>query len=145
MNDRVLTLEVLPNGVIHSSLHGAITAAHLAMLDEDIRTGHAAIEAAHTAHGAPLQSLINLSDFSGTYVPKALSMLAAYMKSNKPFIRKSAGYGAGPTTTLAANIVASLAGRDDIYFFKSKEEALTWLSKSDAPTPAPIIGSKLTV
>ncbi len=136
MNERILVVSVDEAGILHSSLHGAITAERMQILDQDTRSAHAIVKEEYLKRGIKFKSLIDLSDFSGTYVPKALSILGAYMKSNKPFIQKSAGFGAGATTTLAANIVASLAGRDDIYFFKSKEEASAWLSKSDTATPA---------
>lgn len=132
MNDRVLIVSVDEQGTLVSALHGTISAERIGVLEQDTRSAQAVIKEEYLKRGIKFKSLIDLSDFSGTYVPKALAVLGAYMKSNKPFIQKSAGFGAGSTTTLAANIVASLAGRDDISFFKTRQEAEAWLKGHDA-------------
>jgi hypothetical protein len=95
-----------------------------------VRKAHALVEAAFAQRGKKLLGLVDLTEYTGTFSTKALPVLSGYMKANKQFIEKTAGFGAGRTTTLAANVITSLAGRGDISFFKTREEALTWLLKA---------------
>ncbi len=130
MNERVLTISIDDEGIMRSQLHGSVTADRIPMLEQDIENCKSIVREEYQKRGLQLRSLIDLTDFEGTYVPKAISILAAYMKANKPFVLKSAAFGGKDMTNLAANIVASIAGRDNLMFFKSKEQAEAWIHRS---------------
>ena len=127
MNDSVLRTTIDESGLIHSSLHGSIPAERIPQLESDIRTGHVLLESEFAKRGKKLRVLVDLTDFSGAYDTKGIIVLAKYVRSNKPFVEKSAGFGAGRAVSLAANVVTALGGRSDISFFKTGEEALAWL------------------
>ncbi len=121
-------------GVLCTQLLGSITADNIVLLERDIETARAIVKEEYQKRGIQFKSLIDLSGFDGTYVPKAISALAAYMKGNKPFVFRSATFGGKEMTNLAANIVATIAGRDNLMFFKTKQEAEAWLNQSDTAT-----------
>lgn len=130
MQERILSVAVDDNGVMYSTLRGSVPADAIPMLEQDIANCKAIVHEEYQKRGIQLRSLIDLTQFDGTYVPKAISILASYMKSNKPFVSKSAAFGGKDMTNLAANIVASMAGRDNLMFFKTRAEAEHWLRKS---------------
>lgn len=129
MSDPVMTLLVDEHGVLHTALVGNIPSDRVAALQLEVDEAKRRVHDEYSRRGMKFKSLIDLSQFGGTYVPKAIAILADYMKSNKPYVEKSAAFGGATTTNLAANIVATLAGRDNLAFFKTEEEARTWLSK----------------
>lgn len=141
MDNRILSIIVDDHGVIHTSLVGSIPGEKVAALEADIAVAKHTIRDAYQRRSIAFRSLIDLTKFEGTYAPKAIGVLAAYMKANKPFVFRSAAFGGGDMTNLAANIVATMAGRDNLCFFKTREQAEAWLSKtdtqasSDAATP----------
>lgn len=125
-----MSITVDEHGVLHTSLRGSITNDAIPMLEQDIANARAIVKEEYQKRGLQFTSLIDLTQFDGTYVPKAISILASYMKSNKPFVVRSAAFGGKDMTNLAANIVATIAGRDNLMFFKTKEEAEAWLAKN---------------
>ena len=132
MTEHILITAVDEAGVLHTSLQGSIGEDRLNVLEQDVETAKAMVLAYYQKHGAKLRSLIDLTGFDGTYVPKAIAILATYMKSNTQFVSQSAAFGGQDSTTLAANIIASIAGRDNLKFFKTREEAEAWLSKDSS-------------
>ncbi len=130
MSERIMSITVDEHGVLHTSLRGSITNDAIPMLEQDIANARAIVKEEYQKRGLQFTSLIDLTQFDGTYVPKAISILASYMKSNKPFVVRSAAFGGKDMTNLAANIVATIAGRDNLMFFKTKEEAEAWLAKN---------------
>lgn len=131
MNEPALTLSVDEHGLLHTALVGSIPAEKVDQLKKEIEVAKAIIKEEYQKRGINFKSLIDLSRFEGTYAPSAIAELAAYMKANKPYVFKSAAFGGGDTTNLAANIVATIAGRDNLAFFHSKEEAEAWLAKTE--------------
>ena len=55
--------------------------------------------------------------------------LAMRMKSNRPYIRRTAIYGVSAGCEAALRILLRAAGRDNIRIFASREEAEAWLSR----------------
>jgi hypothetical protein len=136
MDNRILSVTVDDRGVLHTSLVGSIPNEKVVALEADIAVAKQTIRDAYQRRSIAFRSLIDLTKFEGTYAPKAIGVLAAYMKANKPFVFRSAAFGGGDMTNLAANIVATMAGRDNLAFFKTREQAEVWLSKTDAPAPS---------
>lgn len=141
MNDHILTVSVDDQGVLHSELVGSIPVEKVPQLEQDIELCKRTVREAYQRRNIAFRSLIDLTKFEGTYAPKAISVLAAYMKANKPFVFRSAAFGGGDMTNLAANIVATMAGRDNLAFFKTREQAEAWLSKTDEPAASQMVTS----
>lgn len=77
--------------------------------------------------------LFDMTTFTGEYSIGAFEIMVSFARETKPFVERTACFG-GPTIGLAAGeMVTTLSGRDNIKFFKTKEEALAWLNEA---TPA---------
>lgn len=144
MNERILTVSADDNGVLHSTLVGAIPLERVPQLEQEIAEAKETVKAAYQKRSIEFRSLIDLTNFGGTYAPKAIGVLAAYMKANKPFVFRSAAFGGGDMTNLAANIVATMAGRDNLAFFKTREQAEKWLFETDKPVMSPVVSQQST-
>jgi hypothetical protein len=127
MEEPVLTVSFDEAGVMRAQLIGAITSDRLPALKSDIAEAKLKIYGEYQKRGAKFQSLIDLTKFNGTYVPEAMSLLAELMRSNKSFVEKSAAYGGSQSTNVAANILVTLAGRDNVQFFGTEGQAKEWL------------------
>lgn len=128
MELRPLTINVDPSGLVCTSLNGDLSQERLPQLKEDVERANAFIKEQSGAAGRKLRSIVDLTNFSGVYVPDVMMVLAAYEKENSPYIEKTAGFGGQENVVFAAEIVSGLSRRDNISFFKTKEEALAWLN-----------------
>ncbi len=129
-SDKVLTVSIDEAGVLRAALLGAITSDRVQQLKQDVAEAKLIVYGEFQKRGAKFKSLIDLTRFEGTYVPEAMSTVADFMRSNKSFIEKGAGYGGSAASNTAGNIVATLAGRDNLAFFESEDEARAWLAES---------------
>lgn len=55
------------------------------------------------------------------------------LKKNRPYIERSAVFGASRTLIAAAGAILRVAGRDDIRLFSGRDEALAWLTTLGTP------------
>ena len=124
----LLEVSVSPDGIMLSRLSGAITGDRIEDLRRDVATAKLVAYGEYQRRGAKFKSLVDLTDFKGVYVPEALSLLAELMRANKSYIQKSAMFGGSEATTIAANMVVIFSDRNNISFFKTKDEALVWLN-----------------
>lgn len=127
-HNTILDLSVTPEGILYSKLTGSVTSEKIEELRKEVATAKLVVYGEYQRRNAKFKSLIDLTEFGGTYVPEALAILSELMRANKSYIEKSALFGGGDAVTTAANIVTSFSSRDNISFFKTKEEALTWLN-----------------
>lgn len=129
MEDKVLRVTIDDEGMLRSELIGAITAERVQQLKRDVAEAKLIVYGEYQKRGARFKSIIDLTKFEGTYVPEAMSTVADFMRSNKSFIEKGAAFGGGDATNIAGNIAATLAGRDNLAFFKDESEARAWLAE----------------
>ena len=127
-HNTILDLSVTPEGILYTRLTGSVTMDKIEILRKEIATAKLVVYGEYQKRNAKFKSLIDLTEFDGTYVPEALAMMSELMRSNKSYVEKSALFGGGETITAAANIVTSFAVRDNVSFFKTKEEAVAWLN-----------------
>lgn len=128
MDERVLSVSIEPDGMVRARLMGSITADRVSALKRDIAEAKLIFYGEYQKRGAKVKTLIDLTQFNGTYVPEAMSMLAELMRSNKSYVEKSAAFGGSSSTNVAANILVTLAGRDNVGFFGTEAQARAWLS-----------------
>lgn len=126
-HNTIIDLTVTPEGTLYTRLTGSVTSENLDELRKEVATAKLVVYGEYQKRNAKFKSLIDITGFSGTYVPEALAILSDLMRANKSYIEKSAIFGVGDAVKTAANIVTSFSGRDNISFFKSKEEAVAWL------------------
>jgi len=62
------------------------------------------------------------------YNPQAFAILTDLMKSNEPYVLKSATFGGSKYILFAQDILLTFSGRKNFKAFKTKEEALIWLN-----------------
>lgn len=127
--DKVLGTQILAEGLLHIYFVGDLSEARMQQLEHDVAEAKEYIRSQYGRTGKKFRTLIDLTKFTGIYAPAAMTVLADFEKFNAPYMDKSAGFGGGTTTNIAANIVSHLSGRDNIEFFKTKEEALAWLKE----------------
>jgi hypothetical protein len=128
MEDHVLKTYIDEHGILNSSVHGTVLHDRIPQLEKDIETAEALVQNEFEKRGSKkFRALIDLSDFTGTFDTHTLELVGGYMKKNKPYIEKTAGFGASRTATLAANVVSAMGGRDNISFFRTRDDALAWL------------------
>lgn len=130
MNERVLTIEKDATDQLTIFIKGNLDQEKLDTLRADVTVTHAFLEHESQKAGKPLRVLTDVTAFTGTYAPDAFLILADYMKRNAQYIEKSAIFGGGEGATFIAEIISSLSNRDNVDFFKTREEALAWLHAS---------------
>lgn len=64
------------------------------------------------------------------YDSEAFLILTDLMKANESFVSKTASFGGNPDILLAQDVFLALSGRENFKMFKTKEEALAWLTSS---------------
>lgn len=106
---------------------GPLSAERVEALKEAVAAGRAAISDAAQKAGGKIDILLDMTDFDGTYDVGAMDVMSEFAKQNRPFIRKTAGFGKEKLVAVLGDIVAALADRENIKFFGTKEDAVAWL------------------
>lgn len=116
------------DGRVSLALIGGLTADRLDALKEAVEAGKKAIEAAYHRTGARIDTLFDLSGFTGEYAIEAMDIMADFARRDTPFVRRTAAFGAPSMKgAMAGEVTAAFAGRENIKFFRTKDEALAWL------------------
>lgn len=128
---RPLTATALSESLVLLVLSGTLNTPEIIReLDADSKKVHTLIHGLYSKKFVSIDVLIDLRAFSGAYSPVALESLAHLAKQDESYVRKTACFGASNDVRLAGDIVAVFAGRSNIEFFKTEEEARAWLSAS---------------
>jgi hypothetical protein len=128
MESRPLACTVLDDGTIRLTVAGDLDEGRLPVLKDEIRQAQAFIKAEAAKQGRKLRALVDLSAFTGAYVPDALTAFAAFERDNAPYVERTAGFGGAERQRFAADIVTALSVRDNISFFETEAEARAWLA-----------------
>ena len=127
---RPLVASTVSSTVVLLVLSGKVdTPERISELDLDIKKAHLLICDLCTKAHSPIDILFDLHAFSGIYSPLAIESLAHLAKEDEQYVRKTACFGASETIRLAGDIIAVIAGRGNIHFFKDEEEARAWLTE----------------
>ncbi len=76
----------------------------------------------------PICVLIDISTFELYTDPQVVTVLVNLMKTDNPFVHKTATFGGRTDLEMIENIIKGFAGRDNLRNFKTEAEALAWLS-----------------
>ena len=126
VDERNLYIEVRADGLFHIKVteagpDDAIGGASRPSVDSIMDViGH------HMEQHAPVNSLIDLSGVPDLSLSERWR-LAARMKGNRQWIRRTGMFGLSPAMTIAYRVIARVAGRDDLAFFDDEAAARQWL------------------
>ncbi len=124
------TADVLEGNIIDVKLASSSTDEEVAELGEFLEKLHELAVDLYNKKGEMINALVDLSNFT-SYSPKVVSLIADVLKDDKPYIRKTATFGASTFIKLAEETVFALAERNNFKAFDSKKEALEWLASPD--------------
>jgi hypothetical protein len=123
-----LTTEICADGTIYMQLRGGLTADVLVGLQSAVRVSTHLIIDQQQKTGRNVLILFDMTQFTGEYSVAALQEFVTFSLNTKPYVAKTACYGGPMTGQVAGEMVATLAGRDNIHFFKTEAEARAWLA-----------------
>jgi len=132
MANRTLEVSAARDGILYITIQGDVTEANLPGLKEDVARGAAIIRDESEKALRPLPVVVDVSNLNRTYSPEGIMVLAEFEKKNRPYVTKTAVFGADIKIKFTGEIISSLSNRNNISFFETKEEAIASL-KSDTP------------
>ena len=121
-----LTTEIHPDGYMVMTLSGNLSSDVLETLQANVHTATQMSKVYAESKGKP-NILFDMTKFSGEYSVRALQEMVKFAEDTRPYARKVACFGGPAIGQVAGEMVVALSGRDNIQFFKTKEEALSWL------------------
>jgi len=124
-----LTIAVDTEGTLTLTFMGDLSGESVEALKKTVASGSELVQTEYNTQGRQLKALIDLTRFTGKYDSKAVEVIAEFARSNKIYIEKTGGFGGSDKARMAGEMVAALAERDNIRFFKTKEEAVAWLKR----------------
>lgn len=124
-----MTTEIRDDGIMYMKLTGGLGNDVVEGLQSAVRVGTQMIKNHQEKTGKNVNILFDMTTFTGEYSVSALQVFVDFSKETKPFVAKTACYGGPVTGQVAGEMVATLAGRDNIHFFGTEEKALAWLQE----------------
>lgn len=121
-----LTTEIHPDGYMVMTLSGKLSSDVLQTLHANARTATQMSRVYAETKGKP-NILFDMSNFTGDYSVSALQEMVKFAEDTRPYANKVACFGGPEVGRVAGEMVVALSGRDNIQFFKTKEEALAWM------------------
>ena len=129
--EHTLDVTLTQEGILLVTIQGDVTDADIPALKDDVSRGEAFIKDESQKALRPLPVLVDVSKLNRAYSPEAIMVLAEFEKKNRPYVTKTAVYGADLKIKFTGEIISSLSNRHNIAFYDTKEEALAALK--DAP------------
>ncbi|MDO8492573.1 MAG: hypothetical protein Q7S34_02970 [bacterium] len=127
--DKKFNIEVASDGVIYLSLAGKLDGLNLVALDKWTKEVHIVIKDRYENTYVPVKVVINISAVTD-YAPEAVTLLTNLLIQDKLFVHRSATYGGSQYILMAQDMLSSLSGRSNFKSFKTKEEAVEWVSET---------------
>ena len=127
MDKRPLEIHVESGNLVVLKFAGDLTKEALAELKQEILAGEVLIKQAWEQAGRKVRVLIDMSEFTGEYDGEGMQLMTEFARANKNVIAKTACFGGNAHSIIAGEMVAALADRDNIHFFRSRTEALVAL------------------
>lgn len=125
-----MTTEIRDDGIIYMKLSGGLGNDAVDALTSSTRIGTNIIKSHQEKTGFNVKILFDMTDFTGEYSVQALQVFVTFSKETKPYVAKTACFGGPITGQVAGEMVATLAGRENIRFFKTYDDALSWLNEN---------------
>mgnify|MGYP001591577502 CR=1 FL=1 len=126
-------------GTIHvSTEHGGILlltftgevadTADIASFKNDIATVAKSVKNLNLTQGNKIKVLIDITNFTATYVSEAVDALVELAREDKELVEKTAVFGGSTKVRVIGDTIIMLSGRKNIKFFENKTEAVEWLN-----------------
>lgn len=90
MTTHLLTVDLLRTGALLIKITGDITDATLPTLQEDVRQGSLTIRTESERALRPLPVMVDVSKLNRAYSPEAITLLAEFEKTNRPYVERTA-------------------------------------------------------
>jgi len=118
-----LQIAVESKGHVLLKVCGSLTKEHVDSLKGTIAAAEGVIKERFAKTGKKVKVLLDFSEFDGTYDVEAMQLMIDFAKSNSEFVEKTAAFGTR-SFQMVGEVIATLAGRKNITFFPTQEEAL---------------------
>lgn len=128
-NNKTFNIEIGADGIMYLSLAGKLEGLNLVALDKWTKEVHVVIKDRYENTYAPVKVAIDIDGVT-SYAPEAVTILTKLLIDDKEMVYRSATYGGTEYILMAQDMLASLSGRTNFKSFKTKEEAVTWVSKT---------------
>ena len=122
-------IEVDQNNILHLKLGNVDSPEKLNHLRKWSQEVKKTVVDVYKKTGKKILSIIDITELK-KYDPEAFLILTDVMKANQSFVLKTASFGANPGILLAQDVLLAMSGRKNFKMFKTKEEALAWLTSS---------------
>ena len=116
------------NNIVHISLGGSLKKENLPELRKWAEDTANIVKETHEKTGQKVKAVIDLTNLHVDYDPQDLMVIVDLMKANEPHMFKAGTFGAATGIRFATDVALTMAGRTNLKSFKTKEEALVWLS-----------------
>lgn len=130
--DEPLTTTISPDGYMLMTLSGGLSNDVAEPLRVSVRVATQMTKNYFSESGRKPRILFDMTTFTGEYSVATLEIMIEFAKETKPYVYRTACFGGPVIGQAAGEMVAALSGRDNIHFFKTRDEALAWLME-----PAP--------
>lgn len=134
MESQYLQVSLWRNNVFLITIGGSVTDDSLPVLREEVVRASEFIRTESEKALRPFFALVDLTTLSPDYAAEAILLLVEFEKNNRPYIKKTACWGATAKIRFAAEIVSALSNRDNISFFPTKDKAVSFLEESESLT-----------
>lgn len=124
-----LQVSRIKDGVILLKIGGDLSTERLDSFFVGEEEAERVIEEESKKRGTKIKIAVDLTDFTGMYDARAMERMARLAKKDAPYVEKTGCYGGPKLMTMLVELVASLAGRENIHFFETKEECEAWLEQ----------------
>ena len=122
-------MEVDQNNILHLKLGNVDSPDKLNHLRNWAQEVKKIVVDVYKKTGKQILAIIDITELE-EYDSEAFLILTDIMKANESFVLKTASFGGNPDILLAQDTLLALSGRKSFRAFKTKEEALAWLTSS---------------
>ncbi len=117
------------HGFLELKLSGVLSGEKVKELRAEVDETTRVVEELFKKKRGLIRILLDITDFTGTYSMDAMMVMKQFATHNRPFVYRTGVFGGSDTARVAAEITVALAGRDNIRFFKTRADAMRWLSE----------------
>ena len=122
------TVEVGPDGIIYTKMVDGDDIKEITEWTESLKK---VVKEQYMKTGKKIKILTDLSDYKLSIDTQLRDIVSNMFKENEPYVKRSAAFTKNFLLRHASNIVAMVGGRKNFIVFKTKEEALEWLTKKE--------------
>ncbi len=127
--DKKFNIEIGEDGIIYLTLGGKLEGLNLVALEKWTKEVHEIVKDRYENTYTAVKVIIDV-DGVAEYAPEAVTILTNLLMADKQFVHRSATFGGSEYILMAQDMLASLSGRTNFKSFKTKDEAIKWVSST---------------